>query len=120
MGGVKARRRPGFVIGRPSEERAAAHGARAAYHFVQPNAAQLTEIGGLLDLGKIEPVIEAVLPLSEARQAQEVSQEGHVRGKSSWRWYDDDFMVEERAQHWGAWQAPAPFPCLPHEPQLKV
>ena len=69
------------ILTPPSEALAAAHGARAAYIFVQPNAAQLTELGGLIDGGKIEPVIEAVLPLPEARQAHQVSQQGHVRGK---------------------------------------
>ena len=74
----------GFLVSiaeQPSPERAAAHGVRAANCFCQANAAQLREIGDLIDLGRIEPVIEAVLPLAEARQAQEVNQQGHTRGK---------------------------------------
>jgi NADPH:quinone reductase-like Zn-dependent oxidoreductase len=41
----------------------------------------LTEIAELVDSGKLKAVVETVLPLSEARQAQELSQSGHTRGK---------------------------------------
>ena len=35
----------------------------------------------MIDQGQMKPVIHAVLPLSEARQAQVISQGGHARGK---------------------------------------
>jgi NADPH:quinone reductase-like Zn-dependent oxidoreductase len=69
------------ILGEPPEEEAAKHGVRRAFVFVQPNAAQLTEIAALVDTGKLRPVVETVLPLSEARQAQDQSQSGHTRGK---------------------------------------
>jgi NADPH:quinone reductase-like Zn-dependent oxidoreductase len=69
------------ILGHPSEEEAAAHNARAGFVFVQPNAQQLNEITKLVDSKKLRPVVETVLPLSEARRAQEINQAGHVRGK---------------------------------------
>jgi len=66
---------------RPSEKEAAAHGVRQAYFNVRPNTAQLTEITALVDSGKLRPVVESVLPLADARLAQEISQAGHTRGK---------------------------------------
>jgi NADPH:quinone reductase-like Zn-dependent oxidoreductase len=38
-------------------------------------------IAKIIDSGKLAPVINRVLPLSEARRAHELSQIGHVRGK---------------------------------------
>jgi NADPH:quinone reductase-like Zn-dependent oxidoreductase len=69
------------VVGPPAPEDAAAHGVRPIGVFVQPNAAQLAEMATLVDAGKLKPVIETVLPLSEARQAQELNKTGHTRGK---------------------------------------
>jgi NADPH:quinone reductase-like Zn-dependent oxidoreductase len=69
------------IVGPPSAEEAAAHGVRQASVFVQPSATQLTELANLVDSGKLKPVVETVLPLSEARRAHELSQTGHTRGK---------------------------------------
>ena len=46
---------------------------RAAFFSAQPSSAQLTEIAKLVDAGKLKPVVETVLPLSEARRAQELN-----------------------------------------------
>jgi NADPH:quinone reductase-like Zn-dependent oxidoreductase len=54
---------------------------RQASVFVQPSATQLTELANLVDSGKLKPVVETVLPLSEARRAHELSQTGRTRGK---------------------------------------
>jgi len=35
----------------------------------------------LIDAGRIRPIIETVLPLSQARQAYEQGSRGHTRGK---------------------------------------
>ena len=35
----------------------------------------------IIDSGKLAPVIDRILPLSEARRAHELSQTGHTRGK---------------------------------------
>jgi NADPH:quinone reductase-like Zn-dependent oxidoreductase len=69
------------IVQPPSKTEAEDHDVRQAYVFVQPNREQLTEIAKLVDEGKIRPVVETVLPLSQARQAQEFSQAGHTRGK---------------------------------------
>jgi len=69
------------ILGQPSIEEAQAHGVRAAGVFVQPNAGQLAHIAALVDAGKVKPHVDAVLPLSEAAKAQELSQSNHVRGK---------------------------------------
>ncbi len=42
---------------------------------------QLSEIANLVDSGELQPVVENVFPLSEARKAQQLSQAGHTRGK---------------------------------------
>lgn len=65
----------------PSEAEGAGRGVRAKYAFVRPSAAQLTEIAGLIDAGHVRPFVQTVLPLREARQAQEMSRAGHTRGK---------------------------------------
>ena len=48
---------------------------------VQPDGAQLSTIAKLIDSAKLRPMIDRILPLSEARRAHELSQNGHVRGK---------------------------------------
>ena len=69
------------VISPPSEERAKALGVRAGFVFIQPNAAILEQLAGLVDSGKIRPVIGAEFALKHARQAHELSQSGRARGK---------------------------------------
>jgi NADPH:quinone reductase-like Zn-dependent oxidoreductase len=69
------------IMARPSADDARAHGARAAYVFVQPVASQLDEIAGLIDGKAVRAIVSEVLPLAQARKAQELSQAGHVRGK---------------------------------------
>lgn len=56
-------------------------GWRSAYVFVQPNAAQLARIAGLIDAGKVKPAVETVFPLHEAAKAHGAVQGGHTRGK---------------------------------------
>jgi NADPH:quinone reductase-like Zn-dependent oxidoreductase len=65
----------------PSVEKAKALGVRAAFVAGHPSGAQLAEIAKLIDSGELKPVIDRILPLSEARRAHELSQSGHVRGK---------------------------------------
>ncbi len=65
----------------PSAEDAVKNGVRQAFVFMVPNGSQLAEIAKLVDSGKLKPVVETVLPLSEARRAHELSQTGHTRGK---------------------------------------
>jgi NADPH:quinone reductase-like Zn-dependent oxidoreductase len=65
----------------PSEEKAEELGVRAAFVAGHPSGAQLAEIAKMIDSGKLAPVIDRILPLSEVRRAHELSQSGHVRGK---------------------------------------
>ena len=69
------------VANPPSAELAAAHGARQAFVFTQPNAAQLAEIAKLADAEKLKAIIETTLALSDATRGQELSERGHQRGK---------------------------------------
>ena len=57
------------------------HGARGAFFSAASNAAQLTEIGRMIDGGQVKTHVETILPLSKAAQAHEMSQSGHTRGK---------------------------------------
>ena len=77
-------RKDGFLVSivePPSEELAAQHGVRSKMVGVLPNGTQLSEIAALIDSGKVKPFVETVLPLSEARQAHEMSKSGRTRGK---------------------------------------
>lgn len=69
------------VIAPPSEEKAAAQGCRSAFVFIQPRADWLTEIAQLIDTQQVEPIVETVLPLSQAAEAHQLSQSGRTRGK---------------------------------------
>ncbi len=69
------------ILGPPPPEKAEAHGVRQAFVFVQPDAEALAQLADLVDAGKLRPCVEKVLPLAEARRAQELSQTGHTRGK---------------------------------------
>jgi NADPH:quinone reductase-like Zn-dependent oxidoreductase len=65
----------------PSEEKAEELGVRAAIIGAQPNGAQLAEIANIIDSGRLAPVIDRILPLSEVRRAHELSKSGHTHGK---------------------------------------
>ena len=69
------------IVSPPSPEEAAKNKVHPCYLFVQPNSAELAEIARLVDAGKVKIFVETVLPLSEARRAQELSETGHTRGK---------------------------------------
>ena len=65
----------------PDAASAAEHGVRASMIAVQPDAGQLAQFAAWADEGKLKPIVATVLPLAEARQAQELSQAGRARGK---------------------------------------
>jgi NADPH:quinone reductase-like Zn-dependent oxidoreductase len=69
------------VVSPPPEEKAAAHQCRSAYVFIQPRADWLTEMAQLIDSGQVKPIVETVLPLSQAAEAHKLSEGGHTRGK---------------------------------------
>jgi NADPH:quinone reductase-like Zn-dependent oxidoreductase len=50
-------------------------------YMARANSDQLTQIAKLVDEEKIKPVVEEVFPLKDAKKAQEISKQGHTRGK---------------------------------------
>ena len=69
------------VVNPPSPEESEKHGVKSAMMMVQPNAAELKEMTALVEAGKLKTFVETVVPLSEARQAHNLSQSGRTRGK---------------------------------------
>jgi NADPH:quinone reductase-like Zn-dependent oxidoreductase len=65
----------------PAAEKAAALGARGFFVSQKANSEQLAAIADLVVKGTVKVNIETVLPLSEARKAQELSKTGHSGGK---------------------------------------
>ena len=65
----------------PSADKAKALGVRAAFVASHPNGAELAEIAEVIDSGNLKPIVNRILPLSEARRAHELSQTGHTYGK---------------------------------------
>ncbi len=70
------------IVAPPSADEAAKHGVRSAFFSAHPSSSQLSEIAKLVDAGKLKPVVETVLPLSDARRAHELNETGHARGKT--------------------------------------
>jgi NADPH:quinone reductase-like Zn-dependent oxidoreductase len=69
------------IVSPPNAEQAAKYGVRAAMAIMHGGSADLAEIGRLVDSGRVKTVVDTVLPLAEARRAQELSAHGHTRGK---------------------------------------
>lgn len=55
---------------------------KGLFFIVKPNRQQLMEIGQLIDSGKIQPFVEAIYPLAEAKKAYVQGLKGPVRGKT--------------------------------------
>jgi len=62
----------------------------------RPDGAKLAEIAKLIDEGKLAPVINRILPLSEARRAHELSQSGHTHGKIVLRISNENGTMERK------------------------
>jgi NADPH:quinone reductase-like Zn-dependent oxidoreductase len=69
------------VVEPPSADKAKALGIQAAFVASHPNGAELAKIAELIDAGHLKPIVNRILPLSEARRAHELSQTGHTHGK---------------------------------------
>jgi NADPH:quinone reductase-like Zn-dependent oxidoreductase len=85
-------RKGGFlvtVVGDAPEEKAKRFGVSAASILVQPNRAQLIEIANLIDSGTVRPLVQAVYPLAQAKEAYERGLQGHNRGKLVLQVYPD-------------------------------
>src|SRR5438128_8510396 len=79
-----------------SEETAKELGVRAAIIGAQPKGAQLAEIAKIIEAGKLAPVIDRILPLSEVRRAHELSQSGRTHGKIALRVKNGDGTLERK------------------------
>jgi NADPH:quinone reductase-like Zn-dependent oxidoreductase len=66
----------------PSEEKAAAHGVHAMFFVVTPDAAALTRLAGLVDEGRLRPIISQEFPLRDGRRAFESATLPHPPGKT--------------------------------------
>ncbi len=77
------------VASEPPQELATQRGITASYFVVEPNGAQLGEIGRLIDDHRLKPVIDQVFPLAEARQAFQRSLSRHPAGKVVLRVVED-------------------------------
>jgi NADPH:quinone reductase-like Zn-dependent oxidoreductase len=69
------------TLAKPSETMAREHHARATNYMAQPNAAELAEIGQLINAGKVKPYIEATFPIEEAAIALVRLEGRHTQGK---------------------------------------
>jgi NADPH:quinone reductase-like Zn-dependent oxidoreductase len=64
-----------------AKQRATAAGVRSLFFVIEPSGEQLRQIGGLIDMGVVKPIVDQVFPLAEAREAYETGIRGHLRGK---------------------------------------
>ncbi len=69
------------VVNPPTEERAKAANAVGKFVFIQPNAAILRELAGLIDNGVVRPIVGAEFALAEIAKAHELSESGRAQGK---------------------------------------
>jgi len=65
----------------PPQDLARKSGVRATMIGVKPDGRRLADIGKVIDDGKLRPLIQAVLPLEQAKEALELSRSRHVAGK---------------------------------------
>jgi len=74
--------RPVIWLATGKRRRAAARaGARFVYLFMRPDGAQLAELGGWIDAGRLRPVLHRTYPLAEVREAFAELERGRARGK---------------------------------------
>jgi NADPH:quinone reductase-like Zn-dependent oxidoreductase len=74
----------GFLVSAvqpPDENLCKEYGVRGAMVGVDPNGAKLEEITALVEAGKIKTFVEKVFPLSQAKEALNLSKQGRTRGK---------------------------------------
>ena len=77
------------IVSRCDETELEKHKIRGASLSSHPNAAELTEITKLIEVGKIKPIISQVLPLTEAAKADAQAETHHTRGKMVLKIADD-------------------------------
>ena len=73
-----------FVLGllsRKINRHARKRGVEYSFLFVHPDGSQLAEIGELLEMGSIRPVIDKVFPFDQAKEALAYLEKGRAKGK---------------------------------------
>ena len=65
----------------PRQDLARENGVRATMIGVKPDGRRLADIGKLIDDGKLRPLVQAVLPLEQVKEALALSRSRHVAGK---------------------------------------
>jgi NADPH:quinone reductase-like Zn-dependent oxidoreductase len=69
------------IAGQPPEEKVKERGVRVALFSASVSSKLLQTFAQLIDEGQVKVVIGRVFPLRDARQAHELSQSGHGRGR---------------------------------------
>ena len=74
--------RPVIWLATGKRRRAATRaGARFVYLFMRPDGAQLAELAGWIDAGRLRPVLHRTYPFAEVREAFAELERGRARGK---------------------------------------
>ena len=63
------------------KEKGESYGIDATWFIVHPSRDQLIRIGDLIDSGQVKPVVDTILPLSQASQAYKGANSVHKHGK---------------------------------------
>ena len=63
------------------KEKGDSYGIDATWFIVHPSSDQLIRIGDLIDSWQLKPVVDTILPLSQASQAYSGAQGAHKHGK---------------------------------------
>src|SRR5262249_33225811 len=69
------------IVDTPPQEQADARGVRAVFFVVEPRRPELLELGSMIDAGQLRPLVAAVYPLAQAREAYARARAGRMRGK---------------------------------------
>ena len=71
------------IVEPPSEQKAQRYGIREEYHWLIPRGDQLQELASLMEQGRLKPAQLETFPSTErgVRNAQELSESGHTKGK---------------------------------------
>jgi NADPH:quinone reductase-like Zn-dependent oxidoreductase len=69
------------LVAPPSPEQPEQYGVRGSGFSAHSSSSDLAEIARLIDAGRVTPMVETILPLTEVRRAHEISESGHARGK---------------------------------------
>jgi len=69
------------ITGHPDQEKAAKYGVRAVHVLADRDAKVLYQIEEAYESGRLRPHISNIFPLEKVREAHQMSQSGHTRGK---------------------------------------